>query len=267
MAYQDGLVAPVSLVPGKTLHRNTPSLLYAPLAARLTGDGRMLTADRQALSVIHTDAEMGLGDDELAKVLASNEDYATRFRAAFGREVRPEDVGTALAAFEAQTLVVGRAPIDRFARTGSGLTSDARAGLDVFAGKGRCARCHVPPVWGGTRPPDFKVAVFSVLGVPSAPGSHELDPDPGRGGVTHQWADAHAFKVPTLRNIAKTAPYFHHGAFPTLEGVLDFYDQGGGRGAGLRVPNQDPDIRPLHLSAEEKRLLLAFMREALSDEP
>jgi len=264
-AYQDGLVVPTSLVPGTALHRNTPTLLYTPLAALLTWDGRIRTADRQALSVIHTDAEMGLGNEELTSAVASDPAYASAFRDLFARDVTAADIGVALAAFEARTFVVGRAPIDRFAKTGSGLSDDARAGLDVFAGKGRCARCHVPPLWGGSRPPQFDVAIFSALGVPTAPDSGVLDPDLGRGAISHRWADAHAFKVPTLRNVARTAPYFHHGAFPTLDEIIAFYDKGGGAGVGLRVPNQDPEIRPLHLSAEDKRLLLVFLREALSD--
>jgi cytochrome c peroxidase len=264
-AYQDGLVAPASLEPGVTLRRNTPTLLYAPLAALLTWDGRVRTADRQAMTVIHTRAEMGLDDEALTRAVASDAKDAAAFRDAFGHEVGPADIGLALSAFESRALVPGSAPIDRFDETGEGLSPDARAGLDVFAGKGRCARCHVPPVFGGSRPPDFTVPVFSVLGVPAAPGGHALDPDPGRGGVTHRPQDDHAFKTPTLRNVAATAPYFHNGRWSSLEDVVDFYDRGGGRAVGVDVPNQDPDVRPLHLSAEEKRVVLVFLREGLSD--
>jgi cytochrome c peroxidase len=265
-AYQDGLVTPSSLDPAAVLHRNTPTLLYAPLAALLTWDGRVRTADRQALSVIHTRAEMGRDDAELARLVASDPAYAGPFREAFGHEATAQDIGLALSAFESRALVPGRAPIDRFGRGEAGaLGDDARAGLDVFAGKGRCARCHVPPVFGGSRPPDFTAPVFSVVGVPAQPGGHALDADPGRGGVTHRPEDAHAFKVPSLRNVGRTAPYFHHGRYATLEEVVDLYDRGGGRGIGLEVPNQDPEVRPLHLSAEEKRVLVVFLRDALDD--
>ena len=181
-------------------------------------------------------------------------------------EVTPGDIGLALSAFEAQKLVPDQAPIDRFGRgDDAALSSDSRAGLDVFAGKGRCARCHIPPVFGGSRPPDFTVPVFSVLGVPAAPGEHVLDADRGRAVVTGRAQDEGAFKVPTVRDTGKTAPYFHHGRYATLEQVVDFYDQGGGRGLGMTVDNQDPEVRPLHLSAEEKRVLLVFLREALDD--
>ena len=119
----------------------------------------------------------------------------------------------------------------------------------------------MPPVFSGSRPPDFTAPVFAVLGVPSAPSGRatSLDADRGRGGGD--------FRVPTVRNVGRTAPYFHNGRYATLEQVVDFYDRGGGKGIGVDVPNQDPEIRPLHLSAEEKRVLLVFLREALSPTP
>jgi len=256
-AFADELVAPASLDPATPLRRNTPSLLYAPLEARLMWDGRVRTADRQALMVIHTRAEMGLADPELTRVVASEPAYADAFRSAFHEDVKPADIGLALAAYESSAFVPGDAPIDRFARgEAEALSADARSGLDVFAGKGRCARCHVPPVFAGTRPPDFTAPIFAVLGVPSAPAAKVVDADRGSDG---------AFRVPTVRNVGRTAPYFHHGRYPTLEEVVDFYDRGGGLGLGLDVPNQDPEIRPLHLTAEERRVLLVFMREALDD--
>jgi cytochrome c peroxidase len=249
----------VSLDPTTPLRRNTPSLLYAPIEALLTWDGRVRTADRQALMVIHTRAEMGSTDAEIVRVLALDRQYEGAFNRAFKDGLTPKNIGTALAAFESATLVPGDAPIDRFARGDeSALSREARAGLDVFAGKGRCARCHVPPLFGGSRPPDFTAPVFAVLGVPSAPGARSVDADRGSGDG--------AFRTPTVRNVSRTAPYFHHGRYATLDQVIDFYSLGGGRGVGLNVPNQDPEIRPLSLSSEDKHLLRAFMVEALDDE-
>jgi cytochrome c peroxidase len=258
-AFADGRVTPASLVPTTPLLRNTPSLLYAPLEALLTWDGRVRTADRQALVVIHTAAEMGLTDTELTRTVEADPSYRTAFHDLLDEDVTPQNISLALAEYEASAFVPGDAPIDRFARGEIAvLSADARTGMDVFAGKGRCARCHIPPVFGGTRPPDFTAPVFAVLGVPRSPGVRVLDADRGRDG---------AFKVPTVRNVARTAPYFHHGRYATLEQVVDFYDQGGGTGLGLDVPAQDPEIRPLHLTSEERRVLLVFMREALTDPP
>ena len=257
-AYADGLVAPASLVPGTPLRRNTPSLLYAPVEALLTWDGRVRTADRQALMVLHTRAEMGSTDEDLARVVGADRGYVDGFSASFKDGVTARNIGLALASFEASELVPGTAAIDRYARgDDAALSPDARAGLDVFAGRGRCARCHVPPVFGGSRPPDFTAPVFAVLGVPAAPGATSLDADPGRGGGD--------FRVPTVRNVSRTGPYFHNGRYPTLDQVVDFYDRGGGKGLGLDVPNQDPEVRPLHLSAEDRRVLLVFLEGALSD--
>jgi cytochrome c peroxidase len=255
-AYADGRSLPKSLDPKQPLLRNTPSLLYAPLAAVLQWDGRIRTADAQALNVIHAKAEMGLSGVELLSVLRADAALTKRFGDAFPDGLTEGNVGLALAAYEQAKLLPANAPIDRLARgDASGWTIDMARGLDVFAGRGRCARCHVPPTFGGARPPDFTAPVFGVLGVPRKPGEKTLDGDLGRGDG--------AFRTPTVRNVAATAPYFHHGAYPTLEQVIELYDKGGGRGLGLVVEKQDPDIRPLALTAEERRVLLIFLREAL----
>lgn len=261
----DGTERPRSLDPSVTL-RHTPSLLYGSLQAAYLWDGRVLTAERQALGVIHAKAEMGLSDEDIVRVVERADDLRPLVAALAVPQITPELVARALAAFQAHQFVPADAQVDRFARgEESALSRAARAGLDVFAGRGRCARCHVPPFFGGSRPRDFTVPIFAVLGVPTNPEASKLDADLGRGAVTHRDADAHAFKTPTVRNIARTAPYFHHGAFRTLEQVVDFYDRGGGRGLGLSVPNQDPDVRKLGLSADEKAALLEFLRVALLD--
>jgi cytochrome c peroxidase len=259
-AFADGRALPKSLDPKQPLLRNTPSLLYAPVAAVLQWDGRIRTADAQALNVIHAKAEMGLSSDELLAVLRGDSALAGQFVDAFADGITEANVGHALAAYERKKFVPGDAPIDRLARGDSGgWTIDMARGLDVFAGKGRCARCHVPPTFAGARPPDFTAPVFGVLGVPSKPGIARLDSDRGRGDG--------AFRTPTVRNVGATAPYFHHGTFRTLELVIDLYDRGGGRGLGMNVPNQDPDVRPLALTAGERRVLLVFLREALGEPP
>jgi cytochrome c peroxidase len=263
--FADGQATPRSLDPEVRL-RHTPTLLYAPLHAAQMWDGRTLTPERQALSVIHARAEMGLTKQELVEALAGVPAYARAFEAEAGG-LSPEAVARALVAFEVERLVPASAPVDRFARGDDGaLSPDERAGLDVFAGKGRCARCHVPPFFGGSRPRDFAVAVYAAIGVPSRPGEKTIDPDRGRALVTRLAADEHAFKTPTVRNAAVTAPYFHHGAFARLEDVVDFYDKGGGRGLGVTIANQDPDVRPLKLTVDEVRALLAFLRTGLRDD-
>ncbi len=241
---------PDSLLPETPILRNVPTLLYAPLQAAQFWDGRALTSERQAVLVMHSKVEMGVLESSFPRP-----DVASVTEAA-----------AALAAFQARRLVPADAPIDRFARGDEKALSDEdSAGFDVFAGKGRCARCHAPPLFGGSHPPDFSTPVYSVLGVPATPAGKELDSDRGRAAVTRRDLDARAFKTPTLRNVARTGPYFHNGAFASLELVVDFYDKGGGKGLGLDVPNQDPDVLPLRLDPAEKRALLRFLRVALAD--
>jgi cytochrome c peroxidase len=266
LAFSDGLRVPKSFDPKQPLIRNTPALLYAPLHAAQLWDGQLASAERQAIKVIHTRAEMGLNSRELEEKLAGVAEYAQQFSDALGETVTAANVARALVAYEVRDMVPGKAPIDRLARGDTeALSPLERRGLDLFAGKGRCARCHVPPAFAGTRPTDFAAPVFAALGVPDKPGSKKLDADTGRGGVTKVARDLHAFKTPTVRNIAKTAPYFHHGAFETLESVIDFYDKGGGKGEGIELPNQDPEVRKLDLTAGEKKALLALLRIALTD--
>lgn len=262
-AWSDGRVTPTSL-EGPLL-RNTPSLLYAPVAAVLHWDGRIRTADAQALNVIHARAEMGLSSNDLISVLRADATLSKQFKGAFADGVTEANVGHALAAYEADQLVPGTSPIDRLSRGDpSGWSDDLTRGLDVFVRRGRCARCHVPPTFGGSRPPDFTAPVYAVLGVPSKPGGKTLDADLGRSAFTKKEADVRAFRTPTVRNVGATAPYFHHGAYPSLEQVVDFYNEGGGRGLGVDV---DPDVRPLKLTAEERRVLLIFLRYGLRDGP
>lgn len=263
--FADGLARPKSLEATIEL-RHTPSLLYTSLHAAQLWDGRTLTAERQALGVIHARAEMGLSESELLAALSAVPDYRARFGALPEPGITAANVGRALVAFEVAALVPADAPIDRFARgEENALTAEQRRGLDVFAGKGRCARCHIPPFFGGSRPRDFAVPVFAAIGVPADSKGKALDPDRGRAAVTGRAIDEGAFKTPTVRDVALTAPYFHNGQFATLEEVVDFYDKGGGAGLGLSVPSQDPEVRKLGLSKEETQALLAFMREGLRD--
>lgn len=264
-AYTEPRATPTSLDPSITLRRNTPTLLYDGWHATQLWDGRVVTAETQALRVVHNRAELGLDDAELVARVRADPAYAAAFAARGTSGITAAAIGAALGAYVA-SLGSGSAPVDAFARgDDAALSAELRRGLDVFVGPGRCARCHVPPLWGGSRPTDFAVPVYSVLGVPASPDGRARDDDPGRYGVTHREIDRGAFKTPTVRDIAKTAPYMHHGRYATLEQVVDFYDRGGGKGLGLEVPNQDPDVRPLHLSAEDRRALLSFLREGLLD--
>jgi cytochrome c peroxidase len=123
-------------------------------------------------------------------------------------------------------------------------------GMGLFKGKARCILCH--------NGPNFTDNQFHNLGVPQVGPMKE---DLGRYYVTKAEKDKGAFKTPTLRSIADTAPYMHDGAFKTLEEVVDFLNNGGGSN-----PNLSPLVKPLNLTAEEKADLIAFLK-ALTGEP
>jgi len=146
------------------------------------------------------------------------------------------------------------------------LTTGERRGFNLFMGKALCGTCHFAPLFGGTTPPDLLEAEPEVIGVPAEAIARRarLDLDPGRSGFDGEPLHQHAFKTPTLRNVALTAPYMHNGVFRTLQEVVDFYDAGGGAGLGLTVPNLTLPADSLHLSRQEKRDLVAFL-EALTD--
>jgi cytochrome c peroxidase len=151
----------------------------------------------------------------------------------------------------------------------SALTGAERHGFTVFMGKARCGTCHFAPLFSGAAPPDLVRSEPEIIGVPvrDVARGAAIDPDSGRAGVDHVAEHLHAFKVPTLRNVARTAPYMHNGVFASLEQVVDFYDRGGGLGIGASVPAQTLSSRPLHLTPAERSDLLAFLRSLTDRDP
>jgi cytochrome c peroxidase len=115
-------------------------------------------------------------------------------------------------------------------------------------------------------PPTYQTSEAEVIGVPATRDldAPTLDTDQGRAAHELVPNNMLAFKVPSLRNVALTAPYMHNGVFATLEQVVEFYDRGGGAGIGLHVPNQTLSSSRLRLAANERRDLIAFLG-ALTD--
>ena len=165
--------------------------------------------------------------------------------------MREQELRAALAAY-LRTLVTLESPVDRALRGDTAaLAPDARRGFTVFMGKAKCGTCHFAPLFNGTVPPGYRKAEAEVLGVPTRPVVQRatLDPDPGRHGEFDAPVWKHAFKTPTVRNVAATAPYMHNGAYRTLEQVVEFYDRGGGAGIGAGLPHQTLPPEPLRLTA------------------
>jgi cytochrome c peroxidase len=258
---------------GAPLARNTPTVINSGLQLGVFSDLRTTYLEDQVTDVVENVDEMHGNLGAIARALGRDPALAARFRTAFGDErargdtvVTAARVRSALAAYQ-RSLTRLDSPADRALRgDAASLSPDARRGLNVFVGKGRCATCHFLPLTNGTVPPIYQKAELEVLGTPAraATARATVDPDEGRYRLTRAAPHRYAFRTPSLRNVALTAPYMHNGAYPTLESVVDFYDRGGGAGIGVALAHQTLPPDPLRLTAREKRALVAFMR-ALTD--
>ncbi|SFP95774.1 cytochrome c peroxidase [Hymenobacter arizonensis] len=265
-AFTDGLAVNATL-SGSAARRNTPTLYNAALQAGQFYDLRASTLENQSLDVIGNRNEMHGSLPAAAVRFRKEPAYVAMFRQAFPqaeKEMEAVHIQNALAAYE-RSLVRLNSRFDQAMRGNPAALSPSEiAGFNLFIGKGRCATCHFLPLLNGTVPPSFTDSEAEVLGVPTTPAARRLDSDPGRYAHTKLPSLQNAFKTPTLRNVALTAPYMHNGAYQTLEQVVDFYNEGGGVGLGLSVPTQTLPADKLHLTPIEKRNLIAFM-QALND--
>lgn len=242
LAFTDGL-AQAKGKSGKRLRRNTPTLLHVADQTSFFWDGRARSLENQVLHPIQSAEEMGSDLDHLVAEIAAIAGYQEQFQAIYRGGATAERIARAVAAFE-RTLVSRGAPFDRYL-TGEpeALSESARRGVKLFQGPARCAHCH--------KGLNFTNSDFHNLGVPEIPGQ---PPDLGRFEVTGDPKDRGAFKTPTLRNVALTAPYMHNGVFQTLAQVMEFYNQGGNRNANLDIL-----MEPLNLDQQEISDLVAFL--------
>ncbi len=233
-------------VQGREGLRNAPSLLNVAYRKTLFWDGGALFLESQALVPLEDPREMDLPIADALARLNADAEYRSRFARAFdGDSATVQTLSYALASFE-RTLVSAPTAYDRFLSGDVGaLTADERAGLAVF--ERHCQTCHAGP--------QLTNDGFANNGV------EVTDDDPGRERVSFVGADRGSFRVPSLRGVARTAPYFHDGRHVDLSAVVDHYTRGGGATDG-----QSPLVRPLALSPAERSALLAFLA-TLDDEP
>jgi len=240
--------------------RNAPALFTAAARPALFWDGRAGGLEEQALGPLTDPAEMANHAlDDIASRLNADPDYPALFAAAYGvdRIALPE-VLSALAAFQGQLDVKTR--FDRFLEGDAGALSDeALRGLHLFRTKARCVNCHFGP--------DLTDDGFHNLGL--AFFNRRLQ-DLGRYEVTGLPVDAGRFRTPSLRHVSGTGPYMHNGGFPSLRGVVNFYNAGGARprarspeeaGLPLFGPATATSelLQPLELDPDEIAALLAFL--------
>lgn len=187
--------------------RNSPSSFNAALHATQFWDGRAATVEKQALGPILNPIEMAMPSEaEVLARLKNDKTIASEFAQAFPGEKQPltyENVGRAIGAFE-RTLITPSRFDDFLKGDESALTADEKRGASVFVQTG-CAACHNGATMGGQ--------IFQKLGLVKPYPTKDM----GRFEVTKNEADKMMFKVPSLRNVTKTGPYFHDGSIPTLE--------------------------------------------------
>lgn len=232
--------------------RNAMAIINLAFDEDFFWDGRRHSLVAQAHDPVVHPLEMGNDWEEVESRLRDHDHYPRMFFEAFGNlDIDSNQVTQAIAAFET-TLISTSSPFDAYFYEGSmdALDSAALRGFDLFFGEAECIHCHAGPL--------LTDQTFKSNGLDS-----EVT-DPGLGGVTGLDADLAKFKVPTLRNIAQSAPYMHDGRFATLMEVVEHYDSG----VHADAPNLDPDMviytEGLGLSASQKADLVAFM-ESFSD--
>lgn len=245
-------------VQGKKGGRNAPTVINTAYYTLQFWDGRAPSLEKQAEGPVQNSLEMTNTLENVEKKLSADPSYKADFEKAYGPgPITYEKVEKAIASFE-RTVITGNSPFDRYQYGGDkkAMTAAAIRGLAVFRDpkKGNCVVCHTI---------EEKYALFTDnkfhnLGV-GADGDNLKDL--GRYEVTKNEADKGAFKTPSLRNVAQTAPYMHDGSLNTLKDVIDLYV-----GGGNSNPWRDKDIKSLEkLTRRERDDLVAFL-EALTGE-
>lgn len=257
--FSDGL--PVAKgINGQTGTRNSPSLLNAAYNSLQFLDGRSASLEAQAGEPIANPKEMNLPHEACVTKLQTNQSYQQEFNQVFGSgSITMEKIEKAIASFE-RTFLSGNSPFDKYQFGGDkqALSEPAIRGLEIFSNKnkGNCATCHTI----GEKSALFTDGQFHNLGA-GMDSSGELK-DLGRFNQTKIETDRGAFRTPSLRNVAKTAPYLHDGSLKTLKEVIDFY-----LGGGSSNPQLDKEIKPLILSAQERQDLVAFLESLTGEIP
>jgi cytochrome c peroxidase len=230
-------------------NRSAPTVINRAFSLAQFWDGRASTLEEQAKGPIANPIEMGNTHEAVVSSLQKIAGYRPLFLKAFGsEEINIDRVAMAIATFE-RTILSGNSPYDRYRKGDKkAMRPEQIRGMSVFVDKAKCDRCHENA--------NFTLNAYANLGV----GSDKPDPDLGRYAETKDPRDWGVFKVPTLREIEHTAPYMHDGSLKTLEEVVAFYDKGG-------IPNKnlDANIKPLHLTDQDKKDLVEFLK-ALSGE-
>ncbi len=268
-------------IEGRSVRRNSPSLYNVGYAQLLFHDGRENSLEQQVWGPLLAHNEMANPSiGYVVDKIKNNADYRGLFEKAFIKGPNMETIGQALASYQ-RTLNSADSPFDRwyYGNQNQVVSDDAKRGFALFDGKAACSTCHLI---------SKKSAVFtdqkrhntgigyaeSMLKTPEkqsvqvAPGvfididrqnlkglNADKPNDLGYYEISQNPADRWAYKTPSLRNVALTAPYMHNGSLANLEDVVRFYNQG-----GIANDNLSPLVKPLNLSDAEVKDLVAFLK-------
>ncbi len=264
--WTDGMAVSIGIA-GQTGSRSAPTVINTTYGKQMFWDGRAPSLEGQAQGPVQNPIEMGKQDyEQIIRRLANIPGYAEQFEKVFGTPVTLDGMAKAIATFERVAALSGNSPYDKYnAGDNKALSEAEKRGLvlfgltlntddefktDVVRQKAKCTLCH--------QGFNFTDEAYHNLGI----GFSEKDrkyADPGRWAIdpigAKTDADIAAFKTPTLREVAHTAPYMHDGSLTTLERVMEHYDKG-----GTPNPSLDRDMKPLKLTAQEKADVIVFMK-------
>jgi len=290
-AFTDNL--PVSVGHhGLTGTRNAPTVINAAFYKSQFWDGREPDLEAQSKGPFVNPVEAGLANHEpILQIVRTDPDYQAAFKDVFnvgGDKLTMEHVSKAIASFE-RSLIAGNSAFDRFHFGGdtSALNEQQQRGLQLFLGQGRCVSCHTiehdHALFSDSRFHNIGIGINAVqedvprlaqafLEAKNKGGdvdqmvlTDKKSSELGRFAVTDRFDDLGAFKTPTLRNIALTAPYMHDGSLKTLKDVVIHYNNGGVTPARAKVNDfLSGGIRPLNLTDAQIDDLVAFMESLTS---
>lgn len=265
--FTDGKIKSNSFDGKKPILRNTPTILYAGLQSAQFADSRLVYLEDQAKQVIENPNELHGNLKNAAAILQKDKMIQNQFLVSFkDSSINPSNIQTAIAAF-IRSKSTFNSPFDQYMRGDkSAMSVEAVNGFNLFMGKAKCGTCHFMPLFNGLVPPHFNTTESEVLGVPSSNRPpYKIDLDSGKYSMYQSLLHLYAFKIPTIRNAAKTAPYMHNGVYEDLASVMDFYNKGGGKGLGIQIDNQTLPSTPLNLNSTEIKAIIRFM-ESLTDQ-
>ncbi len=226
-------------VKGRLGSRNAPTLTNVGFNPVYLFDGFLETLEKQAIVPIEEHAEMAFNIIEITSRLASDKQYQKLAKKAYNRELDPFVITRSLGVFQ-RTLVSSQSKYDAYLKGKAKFSAAETEGLDLFFNQLHCTKCHA----------GFNFTNFTTQNN----GLYDSYADSGRMRVTKKESDRDLFKVPTLRNIALTAPYMHDGSLENLDEVIRHYESG-----GRSNKNKSPHLKSFVISDEDRENLIQFL--------